>query len=490
VSAAVARNALFLVAGQAATTALAIVFSAALGRSLGAADFGVFYLITTMSTFAYVCVEWGQPLFVIREAARDPPRSGELLGTALLLRAAFAVLVTVPAGLAAWGLGYGARTTWLAALWILATLPLVLAQGYGMVFRARDEMGREAAVSISNKALVLLLAIPLLGWGAGLFGVIAAQAAAGAAALGIAVRLHRRLGLPRLRFSPGTARELLAAGAPILAMTAAASVQPYLDAILLSKLAPAAVVGWFGAARNVLGTLMAPATILAAASYPRLARLSGDAAALRGQVRSAMRPLLWLGALAGAGTYLFADDAVSLIYGAQGFGPAATVLRFFAPGFLLLFVDILLGHVIYASGRGTGFAIAKLASVGVGTALNVVLIPWFQDHFGNGGIGVVVAFALSELVVFAGAVLVLREALEPGTALDAARAVAAAAVTILLFQRLPPIPSWAGLPLCVAVFAAASLAVGLVRRRDLVVLRALTWRRRAALSPAVEAAGP
>ena len=34
--AAVARNALFLVAGQAATTALAIVFSAALGRSLGA----------------------------------------------------------------------------------------------------------------------------------------------------------------------------------------------------------------------------------------------------------------------------------------------------------------------------------------------------------------------------------------------------------------------------------------------------------------------
>jgi hypothetical protein len=34
-------------------------------------------------------------------------------------------------------------------------------------------------------------------------------------------------------------------------MTAATSVQPYLDAILLSKLAPGVVVGWFGAARNI-----------------------------------------------------------------------------------------------------------------------------------------------------------------------------------------------------------------------------------------------
>ena len=78
-------------AGQAATTALAIVLSAALGRSLGATDFGVYYLITTMSAFAYVFVEWGQPFFVIRQVAREPLRSGELLGTALALRAAFAI---------------------------------------------------------------------------------------------------------------------------------------------------------------------------------------------------------------------------------------------------------------------------------------------------------------------------------------------------------------------------------------------------------------
>src|SRR5713101_3886566 len=45
----IARNAFYLVVGQAATTALAIVLSAALGRSLGPGDFGMYYLITTMS---------------------------------------------------------------------------------------------------------------------------------------------------------------------------------------------------------------------------------------------------------------------------------------------------------------------------------------------------------------------------------------------------------------------------------------------------------
>jgi len=486
----VARNAFFLLLGQAVTTALAVVFSAALGRTLGAADFGVYYLISTMSVFAYVFVEWGQPLLVIREAARAPARAGELLGTALVLRVAFALAVTVPAGLAGWALGYGRRTTTLSVLLILGTLPMFLAQAYGMVFRARDRMGRDAAVSVANKAIALGLALPLLAAGLRIGGVILAQALAGLAALGVAIALFRRSGTPRLRVSREAARELVVAGTPILAMTAAVSVQPYLDAVLLSKLAPAVVVGWFGAARNILGTLMAPAAILGAAAYPQLARASSDRAALLREIRAAFRPMLWLGGLAAAGTYLFARAAVGLVYGARGFAPAASVLEVFAPGLFLLFVDILLGNVIYASGGGTGFAVAKVASVAAGTALDLVLIPLFQARSGNGGIGVVVAFALSEVVVFTGALIVLpRRTLQWGTAVDAARALGAGALTVLLFRLLPPLPFWIGVPLCVAVFAAASVAVGLMGRRDLALVEALLRRPRAEAPQAVES-GP
>src|SRR5712664_2901101 len=91
--AAMAKNAFHLVLGQVATTALAIVSSAALGRSLGARDFGLYFLITSFANFAYVLVDWGQIFYVIREVARSPERGSGLLGTALALRAAGAVLV-------------------------------------------------------------------------------------------------------------------------------------------------------------------------------------------------------------------------------------------------------------------------------------------------------------------------------------------------------------------------------------------------------------
>jgi O-antigen/teichoic acid export membrane protein len=477
-SAGIARNAFYLVVGQATTTALAMVLSAALGRFFGPKDFGIYYLITTMSAFAYVFAEWGQPYFVIRQVAREPLRSGDLLGTALVLRVAFAIVVTVPAGLIAWALGYGARTTWLSVFLILAGLPLFVAQGYGMVFRARDQMGRDATVSISNKAVALCVTLLALALGKGIPGVILAQAVAGVAALGVASKLHRRLGAPPLRVSSETARELLAAGLPLLAMAAAVSVQPYLDAIILSKLAPVTAVGWYGAAKNILGVLMAPAVILGAAAYPRIARASTDAATLRREVSSAFRPLLWLGALAGTGTYLFAGTAIGIIYGSREFEPAATILKVFAPGFFLLFIDILLGNIVYASGGSTGLAIAKFVSVVVGTALDFLLIPFFQARFGNGGIGVVVAFALSEFVVFAGAMIVLRRGtLETATALNAGRALGAAAATVLLFHLLPPVLPWVGIPLCIAAFTAASLALGLIGRRDLAVLRTLIRRQ-------------
>src|SRR5437879_5074592 len=114
----IARNAFHLVLGQVATTALAIVFSAALGRSLGARDFGLYFLITSFATFAYVLVDWGQVFYVIREVARSPERGSGLLGTALVLRAAGAVLVAIPTGLLAWALRYDARTCWFPVAFI------------------------------------------------------------------------------------------------------------------------------------------------------------------------------------------------------------------------------------------------------------------------------------------------------------------------------------------------------------------------------------
>jgi len=257
----------------------------------------------------------------------------------------------------------------------------------------------------------------------------------------------------------------------------AVSAQPYLDVIILSKLAPGEAVGWFGAARNIMGTLLAPALILGAAEFPRLSRAAADIATFKGEVRAALRPILWLGALGAVGTFLFADLAIAIIYGQRNFTPAGSILKVYGPALFLVFIDVLFGNALTALGRATALSVAKIGSVVLSTALDLILIPLFQNSTGNGGLGVVVAFATSEAVVFAGALFLLpRGSLGPTAVLDVGRALGSAMLTALLFRFLPPVPIYVGLPACVLAFSLCSVALGLVRRDDVRLLRALLRR--------------
>jgi O-antigen/teichoic acid export membrane protein len=270
-------------------------------------------------------------------------------------------------------------------------------------------------------------------------------------------------------------------GGALFTVLAANSVQPYIDAVILSKLAPADAIGWYGAAKNILGTMLAPAAILSTASFPRLSRAALDRASFKKEARAALRPIFWLGALAAIGTFLFADDAISIVYGRQHFGPSGMILKVYAPGFFLLFIDVMLGFALLALGRGTALSLAKLASLVVSTALELLLIPIFQQRTGNGGIGVVAAFVVSEVVVFGGAVFLLpRGSLGVDVAVDMARTLGSAALTLLLFQWMPRLPFFVGIPVCIVVFLLCSIALGLVRRADLQLFSALLRKEQSA----------
>ena len=131
----VARNAFHLLVGQIASTALSIAFNAALARMLGAADFGVYFLVSSMSNFAYVAVDWGQSVYLIREVARRPGDAGVLFGSSLILRSAFTGLAVILTMLIARVLGYDMRIQLLTGLSVGCLLPFAISQPYGYLFR-------------------------------------------------------------------------------------------------------------------------------------------------------------------------------------------------------------------------------------------------------------------------------------------------------------------------------------------------------------------
>lgn len=471
----VARNVFHLLIGQAATTVLAVLLNASLGRFLGAADFGLFFLVTSMGVFAYVIVDWGQAQYVIREVARRRDQGGRLLGSLLMLRALGGLCISALTAVAAWLLGYDGRTVGFAALMVLAMLPFALAQGFGIVFRGRERMELYSIVSVLNKALTLGATLLLLLLGAGLLGAIVSQALGGLVAVVAAALLLRRVDVPPLGASFQEAWRLIQGGTPILMVGLAAAAHGYLDAIVLSKLAPAKSVGWFGAARNIFGALIAPAGILAAASYPGFSRAAHDPKLLTREVQVSTRPLVALAVLGGIGTYLFADAAIALIYGESAgehsFAPAGTILKIFAPGMFLLFMDLLLCTAVLAVERPKPLAVAKWVSIAVTTVLAFLLVPYCEEHWSNGGIGIAISFVASEVIMFVTALRILPAGtLSRATMTDIGRAILAGVGTLALFRLTPAPPLFVGIPMCVVCYALFALALRLVRVQEIVLL--------------------
>jgi len=461
------RNFMHMGLGQVATTVLTILMNAAVARALSPSDFGLMYLIMSMGTFAYVVVDWGHGPYIIREASRAPARAGELLGSALAVRAAVALSAGVVVFVIAWVLGYDLRTRLLSSLLMVSWLPQYQALSFGWILRSRERMDREALLNVVLKLMTLLASIACLALGGRVLGLIIAWAVSGSVTLGIALLMYRNLQLPHITASKTTSLELVRGGAAIFAMTMAVAVQPFVNANILYKMASPEVVGWFGAAWVIAGTLIAPATVLDSAMYPRLSAASGNPAEFKRTFAMSFRPLFLLAVLASAGTWLFAEVPVQLIYGLDKFGRASEILRAFAPVQLLLFIDIFFAMAVLASGRSVKLASVKIVSVIIATSLVFFLVPMWQSGFGNGGVGVMYAMAIGELPMFLAGVYLLRRSMDRHTVSDVLRSLAVGGLTVLVFNLLPTYNAVLGIPLCIAVFGGLSLLLGAVKISDL-----------------------
>jgi O-antigen/teichoic acid export membrane protein len=336
--------------------------------------------------------------------------------------------------------------------------------------------------------LVAVSTVVAVALGGGLNGVIEAQILGGAGALVIYVVIAHRLRIARLRVRARVAASILRGSAPFLLWTIVMTCDASVHAVMLSKLAPGEVVGWYAAATRFSSVLIFPATILAAALYPTLSRLFIEQPeSYRRFVQSALRAMFLLGALGAGGTLLFADDAVVLVYGQRAFGPAAATLRVLALYIFLDFVNITLGTAIMAANRQTPFIYAKGLCILLVISLNSLLIPLCQTRLANGSLGSAITSAAAEIVMLgAGLLLVPRGTLAPALLRDLARAVAAMAVMAGVTHLLGDVFPGGGIALGVLTYVAVVVGLGGVRREDVALLRSAVRLR----SRAVAAGGP
>jgi O-antigen/teichoic acid export membrane protein len=400
----VLRNTMLLVIGQALGMPLSIVVNAVMARRLGPEDFGYIYLATTFAGFGFLIGAWGQSGTLPALVARDRSQAGVLLGTGLAWRAASSLGVYMVMAGGCFVLGYNLEFQVALGLVVIGSAIGALIAALLDLVRGFERTDITAYSLLGWQFLTALLTIPTLFLGGRLRAVLLAQALAAAVTLVYAWRSVRATNVGKLSVRRDTLSRLLSEGTPFLFLNLTMAAQPFIDGLFLSKLAPAESVGWYAAARKLIGVLVYPASAMTTALYPTLSRLYVEnQQSYRETAGSALRATAVLVMPVTLGCALYADIGIR-IFSKESFGPAETDLQVLSLFVLACYFTMILGCTLSAAGRQRAWAGAQFLCVVVSAVFDPILVPWFQKHMNNGGLGVCISSVASELLMVASAI--------------------------------------------------------------------------------------
>lgn len=475
-----AKNTAWLAGGQVIGMPIAIVMNSLLARRLGPEDYGLLFLVTTLSGFAATFAECGQGGAAQRAVARDHGNAGTLLSSSIVLRlVSFAIAHVVLAG-AVWILKYEASVALGIAIVAFQTFVTQFTGTAALAARAFERSDLVARNLLLLQIATLAFTAPVLLLGGGLLPVLLAQLVAALLVGWRDWRLLNVLGIELRRYSAATVRYLAGEGIGFLVLSGIIVLQWNINAVMLSKLTSAEVMGWYAASQRLVGFLIFPCTAVVGSLYPTLCRLLAESPEeARDTARSSLSVVSWVALPLAVGCASFPDIGVK-IFSRESFGPAEDNLRISALVVFILCFVMVLATYLNALGKQRVWALLQLGGVVIGSGLNLLLVPWFQSKYGNGGLGVVSATVFSE-----GFLVVAGLALAPSGLLNAAffrsfagALVAAAAMGLTGFLLSPLLTSWGAAPVSLVVYAVGLRLTGVLNATSLGLLRDMLRRRK------------
>ncbi|HEX4447052.1 MAG TPA: oligosaccharide flippase family protein [Polyangiaceae bacterium] len=474
----VLKNTLFLLIAQVLGTPLSVLVNAVTARKLGPEDFGYIYLATTFATFGFIVIEWGQSGTLPAMVARDRAHAGEFVGTGLVFR--FVMLLGVyplMAG-ACWLSGYGAALQAVLALVFLGGFVLSSMGAGTDTVLGFERTDIRAYAMVGQQILMAAIMLPTLLLGGGLRATMTAAVVAAVITCAFVWRAVLRTGLGRFAVRREIVRRQIKEGTPFVALGLVLALQPSVDALLLAKLGTAEAIGWHAASRKLVGVLIFPAAALTNALYPTLCRVFGDdLAAFKRTVGGALRTATVLVVPVALGAALYADVGI-LIFSRTTFAPAEDNLRILSLFIFLVYFSMTLGSSLAAAGRQRAWAITQFACVAVSAIVDPILIPWFQAHHGNGGLGVCVSTVMSEvLMVAAGIWLSPAGIFDRRVVRGIGLAVVAGGAMVITARLLSGLTPFVAAPIAVIAYFACLILTGGVEKEQLAAVRELLAKK-------------
>ncbi len=427
----VADNVVALLVRQLLTwslTGILMVFF--LPRLLGDQGLGKITFAINLIPMLLVVTNLGTATFTVKQVALGRERLSEMLWHAYAVRLAMGLVVGASVVLAVNVSGVDADTKRVLSIASLTLIVMGFDAAQIAALQGLEQMRRIAMAEVANKTTLLIVGVAVLvsGWGV----VAYAMAMLIGSLVGFCVNfsfLARRY-LRRPALSPILARGLLVGGFPFLLTGAVYQFYSSSDAVMLRFLTRDAVVGWYGAANQLYGTLNFVPLVIITALLPALTRFhKEDKETMRVAVEKGMLAVLMTGVPIAAGCIILSGDLIRMLHYPPEFTHSVPLLAILALTLPVTGSLMLVGTVVIAADKQKQWAIVMAITTAVSIAIEVPFIILFQRVYANGAIGVSVAAVLSESFMLAlGIRLIPKGIVGRETALGCARAVAASTV--------------------------------------------------------------
>jgi O-antigen/teichoic acid export membrane protein len=421
-----------------------------------------------------VLVEFGLNQQLVRAVARDRELAGPYMVNSLAIKMALALVGYLVIIALIFLLGYDAETGRVIAVYSLILAFNGLSSTFTAVYQGTQSVVYAAVGSIVEKVSVCILAVVLLGLG---FGVVAMAAVfvVGSAASVLWQGLSlRRVAHIELRLDRGVIVTLARNAIPFFAYWVLGSLYYRLDTILLSKMATATVLGWYGAAYRLFDTLVfLPNIVASAVLFPILAQLSTQSRpTLRKALSKGLDIIVIVGMPISVGLLVLAEPIILFIYRRPEYLNAVPALQWLAVGLILLYVNSILSVGLVSLNHERKLTVVAGLALVFNLGLNLALIPIYQH------VGAAFTTAATEGLILVYLLAVLPRDLlvrsTTGVILKAAIASAAMALVLVVLRGQSLLLL---IPLGGAMYVLIGLALRLVPPEDFRMAWAAVRRR-------------
>lgn len=409
----VVKNASVLLISQLITWALTLVLTVVLARMLGAELVGEYTVASSIWTIMGVFINFGIDTLLVKEIARAPEKTPELVGTTLIARTLLYMLSCAIVALYVYLAHFSTTVLVLVALLGVAQLITQIYLAVQSALQGLELMEYVSLAGIASRIVNTALGIAVLLLGFGAYGIAIITILAMAIGCAIQIVFLRRHSRIRFAFNAAQIGSILRAGLPYLASSLGLVAYGQIDVLIISSLVNPTQVGWYGSASRLFGTMMFFPVIFTTAVFPSLTRAYANASdSLPRIIRKSFDLMLVLSMPLGLGLLVIADPLVLLLYG-PGFAQSGPILALMGVVLIPTYQNILLGQFLISTDRQNPWTIVMLLATALTIPLDLVFVPWCQHMFGNGAIAGSLSFLITEIAMVACGIRML-----PSGALD------------------------------------------------------------------------